>query len=443
MSETTTNQRFPEVIRKILVIVGGIAIAVAFLADLIGLSSPESIGNGQILMAVVGIVFVVIGALGPWLGSIYRATAIIVLNTLILVALLEFGIRVYHQVSGWGNVRQQQTQAFIFPDYYSQQDWEEQYRAEWLAFENPGNGIRFSPYVGWRAAPFESETINVNQARIRVTPMADCGADSYTVFTFGGSTMWGVGSPDWLTIPAFLQVSLQELRDEPVCVMNFGQLGYQSTQGLITLLMELQDGNIPDSIIFYDGGNDIQMSYEAGQAKAYMGLNISAARFDQTPLVNMLSDTLLFQSMQNLTSIASREPLGLVNQMRPEENDTDDLANDIIQTFLSNYNLVRTLAQEYDFEFYFFWQPMIGLGQKPLSEEELILQDRVYNSPGLANLYETVYGAIEQIASEYDHLYYIVDIFDQEATQLYMDHIHITPVGNQIVADEMLRIITS
>lgn len=38
--------------------------------------------------------------------------------------------------------------------------------------------------------------------------------------------MWGTGSPDWGTIPAFLQSGLQALKGGPVCVVNFGESGW-------------------------------------------------------------------------------------------------------------------------------------------------------------------------------------------------------------------------
>ena len=68
----------------------------------------------------------------------------------------------------------------------------------------------YYPYVGWRRAPFKGTTIEIDQNGIRVTPGADCSAKSFKVFTFGESSMWGTGSPDWGTIPAHLQRGLEQ-----------------------------------------------------------------------------------------------------------------------------------------------------------------------------------------------------------------------------------------
>src|SRR2546421_467749 len=75
--------------------------------------------------------------------------------------------------------------------YYASQDWAEQFWHEFRLTRKQ----RYYPYVGWRRAPFKGRTIEIDQNGIRVTPGADCRAASFKVFTFGGSTMWGTGSP--------------------------------------------------------------------------------------------------------------------------------------------------------------------------------------------------------------------------------------------------------
>ena len=76
--------------------------------------------------------------------------------------------------------------------------------------------------------------------------------DAKTIFMFGGSTLWGTGSPDRNTIPSELQALLGPEYD----IYNFGETGYVSTQELNYLLHRLSLGDIPDTVIFYDGVND-------------------------------------------------------------------------------------------------------------------------------------------------------------------------------------------
>src|SRR5690349_6392646 len=135
--------------------------------------------------------------------------------------------------------------------YYSSQSWARKYWQEFRLSRKQ----RYYPYVGWRRAPFEGETINVDRNGIRDTPGVDCRAGAFKVFAFGESTMWGTGSPDWGTIPAQLQKRLAQLRPGPVCVVNFAESAYVSTQDLLMLIMQLQAGNPPDWVLFYNTGD--------------------------------------------------------------------------------------------------------------------------------------------------------------------------------------------
>ncbi len=74
---------------------------------------------------------------------------------------------------------------------------------------------------------------------------------------FGGSTLWGTGVKDEHTIPSFLQSFLGKDYD----VYNYGETGYVSMQELNYLLHMLAKGNIPEAVIFYDGGVSFLLIY--------------------------------------------------------------------------------------------------------------------------------------------------------------------------------------
>ena len=71
----------------------------------------------------------------------------------------------------------------------------------------------------------------------------------------GGSSLWGFGARDDQTIPSLLARKLLE-RGISVEVKSLSELGYVSTQEVIGLFRELQEGYRPDVVIFYDGVND-------------------------------------------------------------------------------------------------------------------------------------------------------------------------------------------
>jgi hypothetical protein len=117
------------------------------------------------------------------------------------------------------------------------------------------------------------------------------------VFAFGGATMWGTGSPDWETIPAYLQAGLEARRGKPVCMVNFGESSFVSTQEVIQLLLQLESGNVPHLVIFYDGINNIYAAYQSGQAGVHENLDPIAAKL-QTRAMNLKPTVSLKPSME-------------------------------------------------------------------------------------------------------------------------------------------------
>ena len=217
------------------------------------------------------------------LRYLYRAVAILMLNTLIVYACFELAaIGVFKIASviskpttelvGEGLPREKVS-------YYASQEWAQQYWYE----ARLSRTRRYYPYVEWRRAPFTGQTIEVDQNGVRVTPGADCRATSFKVFAFGASEMWGTGSPNWDSIPANVQKGLEQRRQGPVCVMNFAETAYVLMQDVIMLLMQLRSGNVPDVVLFYNLGSDIYAAYQSGRAGVPHNLAQLAARFETRP----------------------------------------------------------------------------------------------------------------------------------------------------------------
>jgi len=124
--------------------------------------------------------------------------------------------------------------------------------------------LDYWPYVGWRAHPLTSQTLNVGEDGNRVTPGAACTGDAFDVFVFGGSVVFGYGIADAETILAVLQRRLAERLRRPVCVRNLGQFSWASTEETVALLRELQEGRVPDLATFLNGFNDVNLRGDDG-----------------------------------------------------------------------------------------------------------------------------------------------------------------------------------
>jgi hypothetical protein len=384
--------------------------------------------------------------------ELYSAVAVLVLNALIVFACFELAARGVFQI---GRVISKPTEQLVGEgsprekvSYYSSQDWAERYwyehrlsRTQW-----------YSPYVGWRRAPFKGQTIEIDQNGVRLTPGADCRAISFKVFTFGASEMWGTGSPNWDTIPAHLQKGLEKLKQRPVCVMNFAESAYVSTQDVIMLLIQLRSGNVPDVVLFYNIGGDISSAYQSGQAGVSENLDQLAARFErrlQPPtfvdwlrntysyaLINELIGTLAIANPQQEeptpSALVTYESMGI---------DVAELSDSIVQNYLGNYKIVSALARKYGFTYFFFMPPRRSLGNKPLTPEEQEMKHGVEIAAAFSKLSTAVYQSIERKSSKYQNFYSMVHIFDHYDSLIWIDESHVTPIGNQLIAARMLDVI--
>ena len=380
---------------------------------------------------------------------LYRAVAILLLNILIVFACFELAARGVFKIAsviskpteqlvGEGNPRENVS-------YYASQDWAEQYWHE----NHRSRRQRYYPYVGWRRAPFKGQTINIDEHGVRLTPGADCRAESFKVFAFGGSEMWGTGSPDWATIPAHLQRGLEQLRPGPVCVMNFAEAAYVSMQDVIMLLMQLRSGNVPDVVLFYTIGSDVYSAYQSGRAGVQENLDQLAAKFERRPKPHTLMDWL--RSTYSYALIG--ELMGKLSSANPQHEepspsklvtyksmgiDMAELSDSIVQQYLGNDKIVSALAQQYGFKYFFFLPPRLIVGNKPLTAEELDMKRR---PEAYYKLFTVVYPTIERESAKYQNFYSLVHIFDGYDSLIYIDDAHVTPIGNQLIAASMLDVI--
>jgi hypothetical protein len=397
--------------------------------------TQDSLGNGDFASA------------GRRIVAAYRLLAAVTFNTLILLVFAELAAtailripRLFpastEQLVGEGAPREKNS-------YYASKDWAARY---WYEFRL-SRRVRYYPYIGWRRESFSGQTINVDQHGIRLTPGADCNTNAYKVFVFGGSTIWGTGSPDRETIPAYLQAGIGALTTRPVCVVNFGESAYVSTQSLILLVRQLQSGNIPDVVLFYDGVNDIYAAYQSGQAGVHQNLHQIASKLDHggsstaspfTEWLRGLSSVALFK---NVIAGPKQDPQENKNLVTYETLKVDraGLSESMARTYLANYKVVNALAHDYGFKYDFFWQPVIVVGKKHLTDEEQAITASL--DPALVALYTSLYDIIEHTAPHYENLHYMGHIFDEQNSGIWIDDMHITPVGNRIVAEEMLRIV--
>src|SRR5579883_1614090 len=182
--------------------------------------------------------------LGRILRALWLQTGIAIICLLLLDAALSLVLRAAAPAN---------RDSRILADGYHNASWVPEYFAD-LA----GAWVRWLPYAYWIGKPYRSRYLNIGADGLRATiaesrPSEHSGA-AFRIFMFGGSTMWGEGSRDAYTIPSWLQRML-DAGNYRAQVINYGQDGYVSSQEMILLFEQLQRGNIPGLVVFYDGFN--------------------------------------------------------------------------------------------------------------------------------------------------------------------------------------------
>jgi lysophospholipase L1-like esterase len=297
--------------------------------------------------------------------------------------------------------------------------------------------LEYHPFGLWRSRPFSGQTINVDTAGVRRTAYSRCGPDDPVVWLFGGSTMWGFGSPDWETIPSLLARRYAD-RGRPVCAVNYGEDSWRAAQGVVKLTLELKTApRRPDVVVFLSGCNDVFTPFFlTGRADREWDFAQSKPWLDE--LARRASGSFAFLRLSNTGALARRVATRLKGPAPwPAPADPGRLAREVADDFFRNMDVVEALARGFGFRYAAFWQPLAVAEGKTLTAEE---QDGVRRQLGLS--YEAGRAAAAATsalvrARPRPGLTYIADAFDGERQSLYVDACHLLPEGNRLIADRI------
>jgi lysophospholipase L1-like esterase len=335
-------------------------------------------------------------------------------------------------------------------DTYSDRSWVQQYYAEF----DSSHVVQWKPYVYWRRRPYQGDYINVDSNGLRITPRPrrrpQGSGTPVKIFMFGGSSLWGTGARDGFTIPALLASGLQH-QGLAAEVVNFGETGYVSTQGLITLLLRLREGQRPDVVIFYDGVNDTFSAYQQLVAGIPQNESNRVAEFNLSK-----ADQLTRRAFMVLREVANRlvtvavmkallrklsppvEGDSAVTVTRPDHPAAHgrSLSGDVITTYLGNLELLQALSEHYHFKALAYWQPTIF--QKPhLTKYERSQRDQV---EAMAGFFQETYATVRRTAlPQSPAAQDLSGLFADVRDPLFVDWVHLGESGNAMIAKRMTK----
>jgi hypothetical protein len=199
---------------------------------------------------------------------VYADTAIVVLNTIVLLVVLNLVLFAYYRYKD-ARLQRMAVEAGEAQDpavKYGKElvatvyeGWTEP-QLDTLMAESWGRPMAYEPFTQFRERAVRGRYVNIDARGYRWggdQPPWPPRPEAFNIFFFGGSTTFGYGLPDDQTIPAYLQAALEARScNRAVAVYNFGRGFYYSSQERALFERLLTSGVEPDLAIFLDGLND-------------------------------------------------------------------------------------------------------------------------------------------------------------------------------------------
>jgi lysophospholipase L1-like esterase len=299
-------------------------------------------------------------------------------------------------------------------------------------------GQTYVPFRIWGVQRWHGKYINNDEGEmgiLRKTVNPVCETPPTSFWVFGGSTVYGTGTPDWATMPTYLSRDLNRAGRGCVVVWNFGVEGYVSNQELIFLTEQLKAGRHPDVVVIYDGVNDASAAEPApGPPEPHFDYGTIKARIEGS-----VPARLDFLKRSHAVRLA-RVIAASLRKKRPTPISTETLhakATATLDNYEANLRVARALSKAYNFNLYCFWQPSLYYGHKPRVPFEEELPDV---SPADAGqnpwslVIADVYQEAENRAARNGEFVFIGGLFDSVQEPLYIDQAHLGPRGNELVA---------
>jgi hypothetical protein len=328
----------------------------------------------------------------------------------------------------------------LHADAYKDASWTRGYCSDWSNAD-----IEWHSFGLYRHKPYTSETVNFDASGLRRTVQdpPKAGGRARKVAVFGGSTMVGYAARDAGTIPSSLaRVVQSELRESgpEVEVTNFGEVGWNNSQELVALEIELRRGNVPDLVIFYDGVNEVIQTVAQKKAGAAPLDGAFAAFFD--PMFRRRNGKIAAMGVLGFAMDSSTVNLVVDRTETLAAADQPKLADEVVREYAQDIAHLEVLARAFGFKLLCYWQPVLFTCKKPLSPWEAKRRDEdvvwTFRHGGKA-LYENVYSRVGAALADRQVFHDLSDTFDKESASFFVDYCHVSEAANELVARRMAK----
>ena len=284
--------------------------------------------------------------------------------------------------------------------------------------------LEYKPFLEWGRRPYSGKWVNVSEAGDRFDPSGPRPpVDAPVIRFFGGSTMWGPGVDDRGTIPAIFARLHPQYR-----VYNHSDYAYVSRQNLERLINLSAQGERTDVAVFYEGYNDAITLCRPDIDVTGHGEQLSFRNAIENR--DSLGELLYGRTLQLMRKIVGTKGKPLLCAGDPER------ARRVAETVMSLWRYARTLQETSCGRLVVVLQPNAFIGRPRLDYLELKT-----GSPFDRTL-RAVYRHWQAAAKRPENgwLHDLTRAFDGHRP-IYSDFIHVTEVGNQIMARRMSPLI--
>ena len=346
-----------------------------------------------------------------------------ILSSLILAVVLT--------IENSGYDRRVNANAYIEQDKLWLEDYYKEFHQQHISWE---------PYVYWRYTPYKGHYINIDEKGLRRTWNTGISRRK-RIFVFGGSTVWGTGVRDDFTIPSFISRILSLEKGLNVEVINFGQSGYVTTQEIIALLRLLQNGQIPDLVIFYDGINDSFSAFQSREAGIPQNEFNRYAEFNSGRSIllsarNLIVNSATLRGMKEFMNRLKRKRI--IDESMSLSNNTSNfnklLYDKVVEVYQANIRYANQIAREFKFKTLFYWQPTVFTKGDNKSSYENVQELTRFEV-------RDEFLRVNKIIGKITHSNFtdLSNIFKDYKEPLYVDEFHLGEKGNELIARYMVQ----
>jgi lysophospholipase L1-like esterase len=292
--------------------------------------------------------------------------------------------------------------------------------------------VRYDPYTLFVSERSPRPTLN--------NPPAPDRHKYRLIWLFGGSTMNGADVPDGETIPSFLARDLNQTNPRlPAYLINFGEPSFNSLMEVKYLEKAMiEQPELPDLIIFYDGANDCAYFAQDHTPYAHLGYRRLKGLIESYhhSFFGVLKPFYAAMYASYTNELFDKFRQGVI----PLKADDPQLLK-FVDSVEKRYDYINKISQGCGARFVLFWQPFWWVETAPVSpavrsKEEVGLPRHL----AIRHNFEVIDRAL---ADRLKHKPYFIDyrnVLCSRTQPAYQDDgIHLLGVGNEMVANQMAR----